>query len=285
VPSSETRVSPRADFVKAPDSRVHGAYEAPRGAEGPVNAMMVLALFAPEIRSLALGRRHSRSGFMATKGFRERLALAVGLLGVVTIALAAAPAGAAPRGGHAGAPSGAHQHGDYTRHTERTKTDNGHAREDTWTNGQGKTATRDANVVNDRDNGTRTRDVDWQGPNGKTATREDVTQRTSDGYTRDSTFTGPNGKTATRDATVVRDKDAGTVSRDVVETGPNGKTRTIDDDVQRTADGYTRDTVRTNPNGSTVTRDVTATYDKDTKTFSKDVSVDHERPTPPAAQP
>ncbi|HUL82338.1 MAG TPA: hypothetical protein VL131_09350, partial [Gammaproteobacteria bacterium] len=109
--------------------------------------------------------------------------------------------------------------------------------------------------------------------------------KTSDGYTRDSTFTGPNGKTATRDATVARDKDAGTVSRDVVETGPNGKTRTIDDKVERTADGYTRETVKTNPNGSSVTRDVTAAYDKDTKTFSKDVNVDRERPTPPEAQP
>ena len=222
---------------------------------------------------------------MTTKGFGERLALAVGLAGIVTIALAAAPAHAAARGGHAAARSGAHPRGDYTHQTERAKTDDGHKREDTWTNGEGKTATRDAKVVNDRENGTRTRDVDWQGPNGKTATREDVTQRTPDGYTRDSTFTGPNGKTATRDATVVRDKDAGTMSRDVVETGPNGKTRTIEDNLQRTDDGYTRETVRTNPNGSTLTRDVTATYDKDTNTFSKDVSVYRERPTPPEAQP
>ncbi|HVS24013.1 MAG TPA: hypothetical protein VMU03_09850 [Gammaproteobacteria bacterium] len=195
---------------------------------------------------------------MNTKGFGGRLALAVGLLGAATIALAAAPADAAPRGGHAGARSGAHPRGDYTHHTERTKTENGHRREDTWTNSQGKTTERDATVVNDRNAGTRTRDVEWQ---------------------------GPNGKTASRDATVVRDKDAGTVSRDVVETGPNGKTRTISDDRQRTDDGYTRETVRTNPNGSTLTRDVTATYDKDTKTFSKDVSVDRERATPPAAQP
>jgi hypothetical protein len=178
---------------------------------------------------------------MTTKGFGGRLALAVGLLGAVTIALAAAPADAAPRGGRAGAHAGphagaharahagAHPRGDYTHHTERQKTENGHTREDTWTNSH--------------------------------------------------------GKTATRDATVVRDKDAGTVSRDVVETGPNGKTRTVSDDRQRTDDGYTRETVRTNPNGSTLTRDVTATYDKDTKTFSKDVSVDRERATPPDAQP
>ena len=221
---------------------------------------------------------------MITKGFGERLALAMGLAGVITIALAAAPADAAPRGNR-GAHGGSHPRGDYTHQTERTKTEDGHTREDTWTNSQGKTTERDASVVNDRENDTRTRDVDWKGPNGKTATREDVTKKTSDGYTRDSTFTGPNGKTATRDATVARDKDAGTVSRDVVETGPNGKTRTIDDKVERTADGYTRETVKTNPNGSSVTRDVTAAYDKDTKTFSKDVNVDREPPTPPEAQP
>jgi len=221
---------------------------------------------------------------MTTKGFNERFALAIGLVGLITFAFAA-PADAAARGGRSGGNAGAHPRGDYTHHTDRAKTDNGHTRHDEWKNGEGKTATRDATVVNDRETGTRTRDVVETGPNGKTASREDVTQRTADGYTRDSTFTGPNGKTSTRDATVVRDKDAGTVSRDVVETGPNGKTRTIDDDVQRTADGYTRETVRTNPNGSTLTRDVTATYDKDTKAFSKDVSVDHERATPPAAQP
>jgi hypothetical protein len=214
---------------------------------------------------------------MSTKGFGERFAL-VGLAGIVTLTLAAASADAAGVRGRAG---GA-QRGSSTHHVESQRTTNGHTRHDDWTNANGKTATRDATVVNDRETGTRTRDVELQGPNGKTATREDVTQRTADGYTRDSTFTGPNGKTATRDATVSRDKEAGTVSRDVVTTGPNGKTRTVNDDVQRTADGYTRETVRTNANGGTTTRDVDATYDPATKTFTKDVSVEHERATPPA---
>jgi hypothetical protein len=222
---------------------------------------------------------------MITKRLTERLAFAVALIGIVATALTVRTAEAAPHAPRAGAHAPAHPRGDYSHHTERTKTDNGHTREDTWTNSKGKTTERDATVVNDRENGTRTRDVERQGPNGKTSSREDVTTKTSDGYTRDSTFTGPNGKTATRDATVVRDKDAGTVSRDVVETGPNGKTRTIDYNRQRTDDGYTRETVRTNPNGSTLTRDVTATYDKDSKTFSKDVSVDRERATPPEGQP
>lgn len=186
---------------------------------------------------------------MSTKGFSERFAL-VALAGIVSLTLAAASADAAgARGGRA---AGA-QRGSYSHHVEGQRTANGHTRHDDWTNAKGKTATRDATVVNDRENGTRTRDVDWKGPNGKTATREDVTQRTADGYTRDSTFTGP-----------------------------NGKTRTVSDDVQRTDDGFTRETVRTNANGGTTTRDVDATYDPATKTFTKDVTVEHERATPPA---
>jgi hypothetical protein len=223
---------------------------------------------------------------MLPKGFNERLALVVGLASI-TLALAAGPAGAAGRGPNDGArhpqASGA-QHaprGDYTRHTERARTENGHTRHDEITNGAGKTATRDASVVNDRVAGTRTRDVVATGPNGKTATRQNVTQRTDNGYTRDSIATGPNGKTATRNATVARDKEAGTLSRDVVATGPNGGTRTLDDNVQRTEDGFTRSTIVTNPNGSSATRDVTASYDAATKTVTKDVSVDRT----PAPQP
>jgi hypothetical protein len=225
---------------------------------------------------------------MFAKGLSERLALAVGLAGV-TLALAASPAsaqGGRATGGVRHAQGAGAQHaprGDYTRHTERTRTDDGHTRHDEITNGAGKTATRDASVVNDRAAGTRTRDVVATGPQGKTATRQDVTQRTENGYTRDSVVTGPNGKTATRNATVARDKEAGTVSRDVVTTGPNGGTRTIDDDVQRTDDGFTRSTVVTNPNGSSATRDVTATVDPTTKTVSKDVSVD--RTPAPSSKP
>ena len=224
---------------------------------------------------------------MLAKGFGERLALVAGLAGI-TLALAASPASAESRGTHGARHPQAvgAQHaprGDYTRHTERTRTENGHTRHDEITNGAGKTATRDATVVNDRAAGTRTRDVVATGPNGKTAARQDVTQRTENGYTRDSAVTGPNGKTATRNATVARDKEAGTVSREVVATGPNGGVRTIDDNAQRTEDGFTRSTVVTNPNGSSATRDVTGSYDPTTKTVTKDVSVN--RTPAPRPQP
>ena len=225
---------------------------------------------------------------MFAKGFSERLALAVGLAGI-TLALAAGPADAAGRGQNGGARhaqgAGA-QHaprGDYTRHTERTRMENGHTRHDEITNGAGKTATRDATVVRDTEAGTVSRDVVTTGPNGGTRTVDGNVQRTEDGFTRSTVVTNPNGNTTTRNATVARDKEAGTVSRDVVTTGPNGGTRTVDNNVQRTEDGFTSSTVVTNPNGSTAVRDVTAIYDPTTKTVSKDVSVD--RTPAPSPQP
>jgi hypothetical protein len=81
----------------------------------------------------------------------------------------------------------ARPHGDYTRHTEVCRTDTGHSRTDTWSSERG-TSTRQADVVNDRANRTRRRDVVW---------------------------TGPQGGTSTRDVTAVRDPATGTWTRDV----------------------------------------------------------------------
>lgn len=195
--------------------------------------------------------------------------LAAATSAVLVLALAN-PADARERPGRgAAAPRG-----DFTHRVERQRTDTGHTRSDTWTNANGRTATRDATVVNDRDAGTRTRDVEWTGPNGRTAERHDLTTRTDNGYTRESTFTGPAGQTTTRDATVVHDREAGTRTRDVTTTLPDGRTRTLNDQLQKTDTGYTRDTTVTNPNGGTVQRDVTATWDPATRTWTKDVSVD-----------
>jgi hypothetical protein len=110
--------------------------------------------------------------------------------------------------------------GDYTRHTEVRRTDNGHSRTDTWTGERG-TATRQADVFNDAANRKRTREVKWTGPNGQQGTRTDVTQRTDNGYTRSSTATGPKGGTETRNVTAVRDPASGTWTKDVsVERAP-----------------------------------------------------------------
>lgn len=214
---------------------------------------------------------------MTRKLLGSRIVLAATLAVGGALLLANVDASARERGAGASRPQ--HPRGDFTRHTERTRTENGHTRSDTWTNANGRQVTRDATVVNDREAGTRTRDVQWTGPNGRTAERHDVTTKTENGYTRQSTFTNPQGKTITREAEVVRDAATGTRTRDVTTTLPDGRTRTISDITQKTDTGYTRDTTITNPNGGTVQRDVTATWDPVTKTWTKDVSVDR---TPPA---
>ena len=89
---------------------------------------------------------------MASKGFVGRTALLSGLAIAMAGILATAPANAAERGAHAA-------RGDVTRHTEHARTENGRTRHDEVTGPQGRSATRDATVVNDRAAGTHTRDV------------------------------------------------------------------------------------------------------------------------------
>jgi hypothetical protein len=129
-------------------------------------------------------------------------------------AQAGTPHQAKPRGAHA-QPQKSRPGGDYTRHTEVQRTDNGHTRTDTWTGENGKSATRQAEVVNDRAAQTRTRNVEWTGPAGQQATRTDVTQRTDDGYTRNTTAVGPKGATTTRDVVATHDPASGTWTKDV----------------------------------------------------------------------
>lgn len=164
-----------------------------------------------------------------------------------------------------------------SKETKVERTDTGYQRSTEMTDRQGRHYRRDATVTRDREAGTASRDVVWTGPNGKTATRRDDVTRTDDGHTRNSTFTGPKGNTATRDATVTRDKEAGTRNRDVVWTGPSGKTATHADTVTRSEDGYTRNQLITGPEGNSIEREVNATWDPETKTWSKSVTID--RPT------
>ncbi len=108
--------------------------------------------------------------------------------------------------------------GSYTRHTERHRTDNGYTRRDTVTTADGRSATRDVVVVNDRATGIRIREGVVTGPGGRTATNSTVTQRTENGYTRGSTKTGPEGKSVTRDVQASCD-GAGNCSKTVQRTG------------------------------------------------------------------
>jgi hypothetical protein len=162
----------------------------------------------------------------------------------------------------------------HTRTTERQRTENGHTRTDTWTAADGRSATRNAEVTNDREAGTRTRNVDYTGPNGNTASVDSVRTRTEDGFTRSTTVTNAQGETATRDLTVSRDKEAGTVTRDANYTTFDGREGSMTDVVQRTEDGYTRDTTRVTPNGTTLTREVDVSCDKDARKCVKQVEVD-----------
>jgi hypothetical protein len=113
--------------------------------------------------------------------------------------------------------------GSYSHQTQVQRTASGHTRSDTWTNAEGHSASRNATVVNDKDAGTRTRDVQRQGPEGQTATRHDETQRTENGYTRNSTATNAQGQTTTRNATGTYDPGTKTWTKDVsVNRGDGG---------------------------------------------------------------
>ena len=131
-------------------------------------------------------------------------------------------------------------------------------------------------VTNDRDAGTRTRNVDYTGPNGGTTSVDSVRTRTDDGFTRATTVTNPQGETATRDLTVSRDKEAGSVTREANYTTFDGREGSMTDVIQRTEDGFTRDTTRTLPNGTTHTRAVDVSCDKDAAKCVKQVEVGKE---------
>lgn len=164
----------------------------------------------------------------------------------------------------------------HTRTTERQRTENGHTRSDTWTNADGKTATRDAVITNDKEAGTRTRNVDYTGPDGGTASVDSVRTKTENGFTRSTTATNKDGETATRDMTVTRDNEAGTVTRETNYTTFDGREGSKSDVIQRTENGFTRDTTRTLPNGEMHTRAVDVSCEKDVGKCVKQVEVDQQ---------
>jgi hypothetical protein len=147
------------------------------------------------------------------------LALATAVAVSLGLALGSATAGAGERGAHAprqvAQQSHRAQRGDYTRHTERQRTENGYTRRDTWQGENGGTASRTATVANDREAGVRTREAVTTLPDGRTRSVTDVTTRTADGYTRQTSVTNPNGGTVQRDVQASFDPEAKTWSRDV----------------------------------------------------------------------
>lgn len=207
---------------------------------------------------------------MLQKTCRSSAPLAAGLA-VLGLAMAfASTADAAQRGQRAERQRPA---GEWTRHTEGQRTANGRQVNTTLTGPQGRQATRDVNVARDKEAGIRTRTVTETGPNGRQRTLDDVTQRTENGYTREQTVTRANGDAVTRDTSVTKDPENGTRTRDTTYTGAEGGQASNSVVTQRTENGYTRSSVATGPNGGQATRDVAASYDPATGTWTKDVSV------------
>lgn len=141
--------------------------------------------------------------------------IAAAVLLTLGLGVASVAAEARDRGQNMQRPSRPAPRGDYSHQVQRQRTDNGHVRNDTWTNASGKSATRAATVVNDKEAGTRTRDVVMTLPDGRTRTMNDVTTRTGNGYTRDTSITNPNGSTLQRDVDASWDPATQTWTRDV----------------------------------------------------------------------
>jgi len=205
------------------------------------------------------------------QGFVKLFGIAAAVTLLAASGAAIARDGQRQRGAHAPRVTQPH-----TRTTERQRTDNGHKRTDTVTRADGATATRNATVSNDKEAGTRTRNVDYTGFDGRQRSVDSVSTKTDDGFTRSTTATNAQGETATRDLTVSRDKETGTTTREANYTTFDGRTGSMSDVIQRTDDGYTRNTLRTLPNGETHTRDVEVSCDKDARNCVKQVEVDQQ---------
>ncbi len=133
--------------------------------------------------------------------------------------------------------------GNWTRTSERQRTDSGFERHDRWQNADGKTASRDLTVT-----------------------------RTDNGYSRDSTITNPQGQTATRSVDVARDREAGTLTRNAEWTRFDGKSGNSQSVTTRTEDGFSRQTSGTLASGEDFSRSVVKQCDKAAKSCSTTVS-------------
>ena len=155
---------------------------------------------------------------MSTRSMKKRLpfVICVALAAGTMMPASAENAPARPAAKAAERPHGAwRHHGSYTQTTQTQRTANGHTSNTVRSDAHGRTATRDATVVNDKDAGTRERDVTYTGSNGKVRTVDDDLTRTADGYERSTLVTGPNGDTATRDVDVSHDAQTHTTTKTV----------------------------------------------------------------------
>jgi hypothetical protein len=123
----------------------------------------------------------------------------------------------AGNGGKQHARAGHGHHGQWSRSTSSQRTSTGRTSNSTVTRGDGRTATRDTVVINDRAAGTRSVDSTATGFNGRTTTYSSDAQRTAAGYTRDVTRTLPNGQVNQHGVDVACDKAAQSCTRTVTD--------------------------------------------------------------------
>jgi len=149
-----------------------------------------------------------------------RAAGILGLAATLFIAGAAVTAAQAGNGGRQKAHSGQDAGSSWSRSSTVQRTPRGHMRQDKWQSQDGRTATRNTTVVNDRTAGTRSVDSSATGFNGRTTTVSSDARRTDDGYARDVTRTLPDGQVNQRSIDVSCDPAATSCTKTV--TGGNG---------------------------------------------------------------
>jgi hypothetical protein len=120
------------------------------------------------------------------------------------------------------------------------------------------------------------------GAAGNTVTHTTRVERMQNGRTRQDQVLVNGELRRERNATVTRDREAGTRTRDVAVTNGQGDTlRTVHDVTQRTDDGYTRSTDVVGRAGGTTSRDVDVSRDAETGVKTRTVTVERTPPAPP----
>lgn len=151
--------------------------------------------------------------------FKKKIGLCLMVVSALSANLAYAAGNAR---GHTSQP----RHDIVGRQTEKVKTDTGFTRSTKLTNSAGETATRQTDVVVDKVNGTRTRDITGTRFDGTTYSGESVAHKTETGYSAQGHLTDSSGKTVERSVDAVVDKNAGTLTKTISTTPNNGETTT-----------------------------------------------------------
>ena len=146
--------------------------------------------------------------------------------GIVGLAAALFMAGAvmteaqAGNGGRQKAQAGQGAGSSWSRSSTVQRTPGGHTRQDQWQSQDGRTATRNTTVVNDRAAGSRSVDSTTTGFDGRTSTHSSDAQRINDGHVRDVARTSPDGEVSQRSIDVSCNPGQQSCTRTVV--GGNG---------------------------------------------------------------